>query len=197
MRRLLISLLLVVAMVSAPRMAVARDVGARSPGSFDYYLLTLTWVPSFCAHNRGDAECSKDLGFAFHGFWPELAGGDYPSFCSRQPLTPAERAQFAGVYPDASMIGHEWPKHGTCSGLAPAGYFALSTQALNALTIPPAYRSPRALRANDARALKQAFLAANQGLPAGAVNVVVAKGLVMEVEICLTKQAAFRSCAAA
>ncbi len=197
MRRLLIPLLLLMAIVSAPRTAAARDVGARSPGSFDYYLLTLTWVPSFCAHNRGDVECSKGLGFALHGFWPELAGGDYPSFCSQQALTAAERAQFAGVYPDPSMIAHEWPKHGTCSGLAPADYFALSTRDLNALTVPPAYRSPRTLRSKDARAVKQGFLAANQGLPAGAVNVVVAKGLVMEVEICVTKQGAFRSCAAA
>jgi ribonuclease T2 len=196
MRRLLIPLLLVMAVVARPQAAAAGDVGPRAPGAFDYYVLTLTWVPAFCAHRRGDVECSKRLGFALHGLWPQLEGADWPSSCSAVALTPQQRAQFAGVYPDPSMIDHEWPKHGTCSGLAPADYFALSTADVNAVTIPAAYRSPRTLRAQDAKGVKQAFVAANAGLPAGGVNVVVARGLVTEIEICLTRQGAFRSCAA-
>jgi ribonuclease T2 len=194
MRRLLTPLLLVMAMIAQPHAAAAGDVGARPPGAFDYYVLTLTWVPSFCAHRRGDVECSKGLGFAMHGLWPQLDGGDYPSSCGAVALTPQQRAQFAGVYPDPSMVDHEWPKHGTCSGLAPADYFALSTADVNAVTIPAAYRSPRTLRSNEAKRLKQAFIAANTGLPADGVRVTVAKGLVAGVEICLTKQGAFQSC---
>jgi ribonuclease T2 len=196
MRRLLIPFVLVMAMVAGPGLARAGDVGPRPPGAFDYYVLTLTWVPGFCAHRHGDAECSKQLGFALHGLWPQLEGGDYPSSCSNVALAPQDRAQFAGVYPDPSMIDHEWPKHGTCAGLAPADYFALSKRDESAVTIPAAYRSPRTLRSADARRVRAAFVAANPGLPAKGVNVVVAKGLVMEVEICLTKAGAFRSCAA-
>lgn len=194
MRRLLIPLVLVMAMLGRPQAALTADVGPRPPGAFDFYVLTLTWVPSFCAHRRGDVECSKHLGFALHGLWPQLEGGDYPSACSNVALTPQQRAQFGGVYPDPSMIAHEWPKHGTCAGLAPADYFALSKADAATVTIPAAYRSSRTLRSADAKKLRQAFVAANPSLPAKGVNVVVAKGLVQEVEICLTKQGAFRSC---
>ena len=195
MRRLLIPLFLVVAMLARPQAAAAAgDVGPRPPGAFDYYVMTLTWVPAFCAHRPGDVECSKRLGFALHGLWPQLNGGGYPSSCSDVALTAQDRAQFASVYPDPSMIDHEWPKHGTCSGLAPAGYFALSAADVKAVTIPSAYQSPRTLRSKDARRVKQAFLAANPGLPADGVRVTVAKGLVAGVEVCLTKQGAFHSC---
>jgi ribonuclease T2 len=196
MRRLLIPFMLVMAVVAQPpASAAAGDVGARPPGAFDYYVLTLTWVPAFCARRRGDVECSKRLGFALHGLWPQLNGGDYPSSCSATALTARDRDRFAGVYPDPSMIDHEWPKHGTCSGLAPADYFALSAADVKAVTIPAAYRSPRTLRSNDAKRVKQAFLAANRGLPPDGIRVSVVIGMVSAVEICLTKQGAFQSCA--
>jgi ribonuclease T2 len=194
MRRRLIPLVLTMAIIAAPQAADARDVGPRPPGSFDYYVLTLTWVPGFCAHQHGSAECKKGLGFALHGLWPQLEGGDYPSSCSDEALTPQQRAQFANVYPDPTMIGHEWPKHGTCSGLTPADYFALSTTDEKAVAIPAAYLSPRTLRSKDAKRLKQAFLTANNGLPADGIRVSVAKGLVTAVELCLTKEGAFRAC---
>jgi ribonuclease T2 len=197
MRRLLTPLLLALAMIAGTRAAAAGDVGPRPPGAFGYYVLTLTWVPSFCAHRGSDPECSKGLGFALHGLWPQLAGGAWPSDCSGRWLTPSERVRFVAAYPDPSMVDHEWAKHGTCSGLAPADYFALATADRKRVAIPPALRAPQTLRAWDAARVRQAFVAANPGLRADGVNVVAARGLVMEVEICLTKQGAFRSCAAA
>ena len=196
MRRLLVPLLLGMALLGQlPATVAASDVGPRPPGAFDYYVMTLTWVPAFCAHRRSDVECSKGLGFALHGLWPQLNGGDYPTSCSNVALTAQQRGQFGGVYPDPAMIAHEWPKHGTCSGLAPAGYFAVSAADVKAVNIPAAYQSPRILRSRDARAVKQAFIAANPDLPADGIRVSVAGGMVSAVEICLTKQGAFQSCA--
>jgi ribonuclease T2 len=172
------------------------DLGPRPPGSFDYYVLTLTWVPSFCAGHGGSVECRKGLGFALHGLWPQMEGGDYPSSCSDVALSPADHEQFAAAYPDPAMIDHEWPKHGTCSGLSPADYYALSAADVAEVTIPATYQSPRILRAGQAGSVQQAFVAANAGLPADGIKAVTARGVVMEVEICLTKAGAFRSCAA-
>jgi ribonuclease T2 len=153
-------------------------------------------VPGFCASHRSDPECGKHLGFALHGLWPELEGGDYPSDCRQTALTSAQRRQFANVYPDASMLKHEWPKHGTCSGLSPADYFGLALKDEAQVKIPASLRSPQTLKSSNAGQVRQAFVAANPGLTTDGVDVITARGAVTEVDVCLTKGGAFRSCAA-
>ena len=37
------------------------DVGPRAPGTFDYYVLSLTWVPGFCATRNDPLECGRGL----------------------------------------------------------------------------------------------------------------------------------------
>ena len=170
------------------------DVGPRPPGSFDYYVLSLTWVPGFCITHRSDTECSGGTGFGLHGLWPQFASGDYPTSCGARPLSPSERSRFAGVYPNPSMIDHEWSRHGTCSGLSPAGYFSLSIADERRVTIPAALRSPRMLMAEDGRFVRQAFLAANPGLPVDGITVSISRGVVTGVEICVSRSGAFRSC---
>lgn len=195
MRRLSVLLFATLAALALAGAAqAAQDVGPRAPGSFDYYVLSLSWVPGFCASHRSDPECARHLGFALHGLWPELEGGDYPSGCSQTALTSAERSQFADVYPDASMLNHEWPKHGTCSGLSAADYFALAVKDEGQVTIPASLQSPKPLKSGQAGSIRQAFVAANAGLPSDGVNVITARGVVTEVDICLTKDGAFRSC---
>ena len=71
-----------------PAACAGAYVSGRPPGSFDYYILALTWVPGFCAGHGSDQECSKGLGFALHGLWPQFENGSYPTFCSNAPLTP-------------------------------------------------------------------------------------------------------------
>lgn len=196
MRRLLMAILAFAALAGGPSLASAhgQDLHGKPAGSFDYYVLTLTWVPGFCAGNPANVECSKGLGIALHGLWPQFNGGDYPTGCTTQRLTDDERAEFAPDYPDPAMIDHEWLKHGTCSGLSPADYYALSTADETAVTIPDAYRSPQTLRAQDANSVKQAFLASNSTLPEDGIHVVTNNGVVLQIEICFTKQGAFQSC---
>jgi ribonuclease T2 len=179
-----------------PARAAPHDVGARPPGAFSYYMLALSWEQGYCdtAGRPDPGECSNASGFVFHGLWPELDGGDYPSFCGPQPLPDAERARSQGLYPSPSLIAHEWSKHGTCSGLAPTAYFKLSRADLARVTVPAAYRAARVIAPAETPALQQAFAAANPGLPADAVRAVVLRGEVTEVEICLTKAGAFRAC---
>ena len=174
--------------------AASRDIGKRPPGQFDYYVLTLTWVPSFCATHNDPQECGRDLTFALHGLWPENENGDYPSNCTKEALTPALISEFRGIYASPTLIKHEWSKHGTCSGLSAPDYFRLSDKETHDVVIPEPYRSPANLKAKEAKAVAAAFVAANPGLPAEGVNVVTSSGRVSEVRFCVTRAGDFRSC---
>jgi ribonuclease T2 len=176
--------------------AVAGDVGPRPPGQFDLYVLSLSWAQGYCdvtAH-PDPSECSHVKGFLLHGLWPQLNGGDWPSNCSNQALPSAERARSQGLYASPSLITHEWSKHGTCSGLAPAAYFDLTRADVAKVQIPAAYRAARKIAASEADALRRAFAAANPGATTDGLQVVAAKGEITEVDVCLTRNGVFRSC---
>ncbi len=54
-------------------------------GQFDFYVLSLSWSPTFCDTQRGGRnaqQCggNKDFGFIVHGLWPQYEQG-YPEFC--------------------------------------------------------------------------------------------------------------------
>jgi len=195
MRFLSVVLTLALALGSPALAAGQGDVGKQPPGTFDYYVLSMSWVPGFCATNKSDpGECSKGFGFALHGLWPEFKGGSYPTGCSSVALSAADEQQFGGIYASQSLIEHEWPKHGTCSGLPPAQFFNLSASDFHRVVIPPDYQQPVAIRSADAGKLKQALLAANAGMPASGIRTVANHGVVTEVDICLTKAGGFQSC---
>jgi ribonuclease T2 len=181
-----------------PAMAQStKDLGPKPPGQFDYYVLSLSWVPGYCATHRDPGECGKGLTFALHGLWPQDTNG-YPSDCSQVALTADEQRTYAGVYASPSLIVHEWSKHGVCSGLAPAAYFGLAAADVKQVAIPKTYTGATKLPASDAASVKQAFIAANPGMTGNGVKVVTVKAGVTEVDICLTKADAkaggFRGC---
>ena len=47
-------------------------------GEFDFYVLSLSWSPTFCADkgdgNRGQCGIEKDFRFIVHGLWPRRHG---------------------------------------------------------------------------------------------------------------------------
>lgn len=175
--------------------AADRDVGSRPPGTFDYYVLSLSWVPGFCATHRGQtAECSKGLGFALHGLWPQLNDGDYPTDCDVVALTQSEVRDYRGLYASPSLIAHEWRKHGTCSGLQPPAYFALASSDLRRVRVPAGYGPGSMSRTTDAAAVKSAFIAANPRLSLDGVRTVLQRGRLTEIDICLTKTGNSRAC---
>ncbi len=115
------------------------DLGPRQPGQFDFYVLSLTWVPGFCATHRDPDECREGWGFRLHGLWPELVDG-YPSNCASYALPDDVRASYVGLFPSPAMIDHEWSKHGTCTGLDPSGFLATTQTLLGSINIPPEYQ---------------------------------------------------------
>ncbi len=137
------------------------------PGLFDYYILVLSWSPEYCnsSGNQDPQQCSigRKLGFVLHGLWPEYEKG-YPSDCSTARLPAELKTRYGGLYPNSSLFDHEWEKHGTCSGLSPEGYLALSKSLKESVRIPARYQSPEQPVRVTSTLLKQDMLAVNPGL---------------------------------
>jgi len=119
---------------SAPQRAQTSETAGRqnAPGQFDFYVLALSWSPSFCAaaterpSARGPgAECSaRPYAFVVHGLWPQYDAG-FPEYC-QMPSPRLDRgivSSMLDLMPAPHLIFSEWDRHGTCSGLAPHAYF--------------------------------------------------------------------------
>ncbi|HVG46695.1 MAG TPA: ribonuclease T, partial [Rubellimicrobium sp.] len=102
----------------------AAPAAAEEPGDFDYYILSLSWSPNWCALEgaaRGAPECQagEGLGWILHGLWPQYETGGWPSRCeARVPdATRRQTAAMADIMGSDGLAWHEWQVHGTCSGL--------------------------------------------------------------------------------
>src|SRR3954471_12401016 len=171
--RLLISSgLLAAAALTGSGPASAQDHRQNAPGEFDFYVLSLSWSPSFCEaaaeRNRGgsQAQCSgRPFSFVVHGLWPQYERG-FPEYCQR----PSPRLQrnimtsMLDLMPAPGLIFNEWDKHGTCSGLGAKAYFETIRKARAAVKIPPEYLEPAETRMIAPAAIEDAFIKVNPGL---------------------------------
>jgi ribonuclease T2 len=170
-----------------------------APGSFDYYLLTLSWAPEFCATHAGNvtsSECdpTHHFGFVVHGLWPENDDGSYPQYCApAQPVAQPTVQHMLAIMPARGLIQHEWATHGTCSGLSTQDYFADIDKAFRQVKIPPEYRAPRQPMQASPAEIEQKFAAANHA-PIGAFRVSCSRSELVAVEVCLTKDLQYRQC---
>ena len=165
-------------------------------GVFDYYLLALSWSPTFCLTHADNEQCTgKGYGFVLHGLWPQYERGGWPQFCKdAAPLTAAERAQGSSLYVSGQLLSHEWKKHGTCTGLGGAGYFAQADKALAVVKIPPALEPSTTSQSLAPQAIVDLFQRANPGLPSNAVAVRCNGPQLSEVWVCMSKDLTFKAC---
>jgi ribonuclease T2 len=168
---------------------------AQEPGAFDYYLLALSWSPSWCettGDDRDAAECDPGTGFGFtlHGLWPQFENG-WPEWCSATARDPSrmETAAMADIMGSAGLAWHQWKKHGRCSGLDPEAYFALAREALGSVEMP----APDPGRITAAE-LEASFLSLNDDMRPEGILATCREGLVSEVRICLDRDLAPRDC---
>lgn len=174
---------------------------AGRPGSFDFYVLALTWSPSYCAgaHRPDPAQCGLNPpGFVVHGLWPEYERG-YPQYCDSplSRLVPRSVvASVADLMPSQDAVAYQWQKHGMCSGLRPESYFSLLRQARQRVAIPVEFTAVSAPVATSPADLESAFLAANRGMSDHGIAVSCDRDGVIEVRICLTRRLEFRRCEA-
>jgi ribonuclease T2 len=197
--RLVFALALVVALGGCGE---AQDRRQNEPGQFDFYVLSLSWSPSFCAANaersfrRPDPQCGpRPYSFVVHGMWPQYDRG-FPEFCQ----VPAPRlgrnivGSMLDLMPSPRLVYHEWDRHGTCSGLSQSAYFDTIRKARAVVKIPPQYlelRSPVTVTPDE---VEDAFVAANPGLTREGVSVTCGGRRLDEVHICLSRTLQFRDC---
>ena len=203
--RFLISLAaLVFAFVLASAgLASAQDQRQNAPGEFDFYVLSLSWSPSFCeaASERGNSgrsqiQCAgRPFSFVVHGLWPQYERG-FPEYCQRPSPRLARNIMnsMLDLMPAPGLIFSEWDKHGTCSGLGERGYFETIRKARAAVKIPEEFlqlSEPKTIAPND---LEAAFIKANPGLSSAAIAVTCNRTRLSEVRVCLAKDLQFRPC---
>ena len=189
------ALVLVLTALAAP----AQDRRQNEPGQFDFYVLALSWSPSFCeaAGERGPPprqQCgARPYSFVVHGLWPQYDKG-FPEFCA----VPAPRlnrdivSSMLDLMPAPRLIFNEWDKHGTCSGLSARAYFETVRKARAVVKIPETYLDLKQALTVTPDEVEEAFVAANAGLTRDAVAVTCDRRRLHEVRLCMDKDLRFR-----
>ncbi|MFL5260422.1 MAG: ribonuclease T2 family protein [Hyphomicrobiales bacterium] len=186
--------------VLAPRLNAAGE----SARTFDYYALSLSWSPTYCASKAGDddrQQCSPGRRFAFvaHGLWPQYEKG-WPENCEAdETWVPEETiASMLGIMPSRKLIINEWRKHGTCSGLGIDRYFSKTRELFAKIRIPARYAAPNRDIAVTPKQLVVDFVKTNSGLDYSMISVVCGNrtdtARLSELRICFDRDGDFSPC---
>jgi ribonuclease T2 len=189
--------------IAAAGTAAAQDRRQSAPGEFDFYLLSLSWSPSFCeeASERGNggrsqAQCGgRPFSFVVHGLWPQYEHG-FPDYCQRPSprLDHTVMSSMLDLMPAPGLIYNEWDKHGTCSGLGARAYFETIRKARASVKIPPEFLELSAAKTIAPAEIEDAFIKVNPGLSNAAISVTCNRTRLSEVRICMSKDLQFRAC---
>lgn len=169
-------------------------------GDFDYYVLSLSWSPNWCAL-EGDAlrspQCESDrkFGWILHGLWPQYETG-WPSNCRTRFRDPsrADTAAMADIMGTSGLAWHQWKKHGRCSDLSADEYFATARRAYENVKRPAVFRALEKSVQLPASVVQDAFLQANPDWHADMVTITCKRNRIQEARICLTINLNLRDC---
>ena len=174
--------------------AVAAFAEGEKAGDFDYYVLALSWSPTWCALEgdaRGSPQCdaASDHGWVLHGLWPQYQRG-WPSHCktAERPPSRGMTAEMADIMGTSGLAWYQWKKHGSCTGLSASDYYALSRQAYSRMTRPDVFRKLNAPVKLPAAVVEEAFLKANPGLTRDMLTITCREGRIQEARLCLSKE---------
>lgn len=189
------------ALALALSIGFAHAQGRGDPGVFDFYVLSLSWTPSYCEaegdRRRGDEQCSRGRPYAFvvHGLWPQYERG-FPRDCvNPAPWLPEALIRSAiDLMPARGLVIHQWREHGTCSGLDARTYFETLRRARERVTIPARFHRLDAYTMVSPSEVENAFLEANPDLKPEAIAPTCDSGRLREVRICMTRDLRFRAC---
>jgi len=173
-------------------------------GQFDFYVLALSWSPTFCEASRernggrsNHQQCGeRPYAFVVHGLWPQYERG-YPRDCQ----VPAPRLNrnivnsMLDLMPSPRLVFNEWDKHGTCTGLSGQQYFDLVRKARETVKIPEPFHDLTEYQMVTPEQVEQEFVKANPGLTQDGLSVTCDRRRLREVRICMTKDLQFRDCA--
>lgn len=171
-------------------------------GEFDYYVLSLSWSPNWCALTgdaRNSPQCDEttDFGWVMHGLWPQYERG-FPADChtSKRAPTRQQTAAMADIMGTSGLAWYQWNKHGVCAGLESDDYFALARLAYEKVTRPAVFRNLDKTVTLPASLIEDAFVRDNPDLPRDGLTVTCKSGYIQEARICLTRDLDFRTCGA-
>lgn len=180
--------------------AIAAQAEGERAGAFDYWVLSLSWSPNWCAlegEARGSEQCDEAFGWVVHGLWPQYERG-WPSYCptgERAPSRALTGAQ-ADLFGAGGAAWYQWKKHGVCSGLSADDYYRLAREAFTRVNRPEVLeRLDRTVKL-PAELIEQAFLEANPGWTPDTVTITCTSGHIQDARICLTRELEPRACAA-
>jgi ribonuclease T2 len=180
---------------------LAHAEGERA-GDFDYYVLSLSWSPNWCAlegNERGSPQCddAADFGWVMHGLWPQNERG-WPSFCRTTERDPSRRdtEAMADIMGTSGLAWYQWQKHGRCAGLSSDAYYATARQAYDAVNRPEVFRKLDRTVTLPASLIEEAFLRANPDWQADMLTITCKAGHIQEARLCLTKELEPRICGA-
>lgn len=169
-------------------------------GEFDYYVMSLSWSPNWCALEgdaRGSDQCDAkhDHGWILHGLWPQYETG-YPEYCQTAKAAPSRRmtAEMSDIMGTPGLAWHQWKKHGSCTNLTATEYYAVSREAYESITRPDILRQVTQSIRVAPSVIEAAFLEANPELSADQITITCKKGFIQEARVCLTKDLAPRVC---
>ena len=171
-------------------------------GDFDYYVLSLSWTPTWCTldgDQRNAPQCDAGTGFGFslHGLWPQYEQG-WPSYCTTVERDPSRRQteEMADIMGSGGLAWYEWKKHGRCSGLSSQEYFDAARQAYESVNRPAVLRAVGQIYHLPATVVEDAFLEANPTFSTDQITITCKQGFIQEARLCLTKDLAPRNCGA-
>lgn len=181
----------------------AQDPRQNEPGQFDFYVLSLSWSPSFCAaaaerggSRNASAQCgARPYSFVVHGLWPQYTKG-FPEYC-QVPAPRLDRgivSSMLDLMPAPHLIFNEWDRHGTCAGASPRAYFETVRKARAVVKIPPEYIDLQAPLSVSPTAVEDAFIKANPGLSQSGIAVGCDSKRLTEVRICFSRELQFQDC---
>ena len=181
--------------------------------AFGLYVLALSWSPNFCCSHSKTDQCDAMAGsfaathLTLHGLWPNYNDEQekqfhaaYPQFCgdfkrcknsrdrscSPDPSSiPADMKKLGPGYVGDNyfLANHEWPKHGSCSGLDAKQYFQA---AVDSMKKRPNEGTPDALRNAVGKSISLTELQNSFGIPATSVMLSCDSNCRLEqVELCL------------
>jgi ribonuclease T2 len=181
----------------------AAQTTRNQPGQFDFYVLALSWSPSFCeasgeraASRTPDQQCEgRPYAFVVHGLWPQFERG-FPQSC-QQPSPRLARTiadSMLDLMPSPRLVYHEWDRHGTCTGLDGAGYFGAVRAARGKIEVPEQYRELTTYTTVSPTEVADAFVKSNPGLSRDSLAVTCDDKRLTGVRICMNKDFGFRAC---
>ncbi len=173
---------------------------ADTAGEFDYYVLSLSWSPNWCAStgdDRQSPQCGndRDFGWVLHGLWPQHETG-WPAYCNSRHASPTrgQTGDMADIMGSADSAWHQWNKHGSCTGLAPQAYFDKAREAFDRVARPSEFRALDRAVTLPARLVEEAFLRDNPEIGADGFTVTCRDEMIKEVRICMTRDLEYRDC---